>query len=124
MFIGVYLLLTILLIPGTILTLSWSVLFGVRYGAFSTLIGVTLGATAAFLIGRYFVRNWVAKKIESSSKFKAIDAAVDQEGLKIVFLTRRSPVFPSVLLNYAFGVTNGSQDYIVGCAGMIPGTIL
>ncbi|MCY7277876.1 MAG: TVP38/TMEM64 family protein, partial [Phormidesmis sp. CAN_BIN44] len=124
-FIGVYLLLTVLLIPGTILTLSSGVIFGVVYGSLYTFIGATLGATAAFLIGRYFVRDWVAKKIESNSKFKAIDAAVAKEGLKIVLLTRLSPAFPFVLLNYAFGVTKVSlQDYIVGCVGMIPGTIL
>lgn len=124
-FIGVYLLLTVLLVPGTILTLSSGVIFGVVYGALYTFIGATLGATTAFLIGRYFARDWVARKIESNSKFKAIDSAVAKEGLKIVFLTRLSPAFPFVLLNYAFGVTNVSlQDYIVGCAGMIPGTIL
>ncbi|MBC6434858.1 TVP38/TMEM64 family protein [Nostoc sp. HG1] len=124
-FIGVYLLLTVLLIPGTILTLSSGAIFGVVYGSLYTFIGATLGATAAFLIGRYFVRDWVAKKIESNSKFKAIDAAVAKEGLKIVLLTRLSPAFPFVLLNYAFGVTKVSlQDYIVGCVGMIPGTIL
>lgn len=124
-FIGAYLLLTVLLIPGTILTLSSGAIFGVVYGSLYTFIGAILGATAAFLIGRYFVRDWVAKKIESNSKFKAIDAAVAKEGLKIVFLTRLSPAFPFVLLNYAFGVTKVSlQDYIVGCVGMIPGTIL
>lgn len=124
-FIGAYLLLTVLLIPGTILTLSSGVIFGAVYGSLYTFIGATLGATAAFLIGRYFVRDWVAKKIESNSKFKAIDAAVAKEGLKIVLLTRLSPAFPFVLLNYAFGVTKVSlQDYIVGCVGMIPGTIL
>jgi len=124
-FIGVYLLLTVLLIPGTVLTLSSGAIFGVVYGSLYTFIGATLGAIAAFLIGRYFVRDWVAKKIESNSKFKAIDAAVAKEGLKIVLLTRLSPAFPFVLLNYAFGVIKVSlQDYIVGCVGMIPGTIL
>ncbi len=124
-FISAYLLLTVLFIPGTILTLSSGVIFGVVYGSIYTFIGATLGAIAAFLIGRYFVRDWVARKIESNSKFNAIDIAVAKEGLKIVFLTRLSPAFPFVLLNYAFGVTKVSlQDYIVGCVGMIPGTVL
>ncbi len=124
-FVGSYLLLTVLLIPGSALTLGAGVVFGVIWGSLYAFIGATLGAIAAFLIGRYFARDWISKKIEDNSKFKAIDATVAKEGLKIVFLTRLSPVFPFVLLNYAFSVTDVSlRDYILGCAGMIPGTIL
>ncbi|MCY7322876.1 MAG: TVP38/TMEM64 family protein [Phormidesmis sp. CAN_BIN36] len=124
-FVGTYLLLTVLLIPGSALTLGAGVVFGVIWGSLYAFIGATLGATAAFLIGRYFAREWISKKIEGNSKFKAIDATVAKEGLKIVFLTRLSPAFPFVLLNYAFSVTNVSlRDYVLGCAGMIPGTIL
>ncbi len=124
-FIGIYLLLTVCLVPGTILTLGAGVVFGAIWGSLYTFIGATLGATAAFLIGRYLARDWVAKKIEGHSKFKAIATAVAQEGLKIVFLTRLSPVFPFTLLNYAFSVTDVSlRDYVLGCVGMIPGTIL
>lgn len=124
-FVGTYLLLTVLLIPGSALTLGAGVVFGAIWGSLYAFIGATLGATAAFLIGRYFARDWISKKIEGNSKFKAIDAAVAEEGLKIVFLTRLSPAFPFVLLNYAFSITNVSlRDYVLGCAGMIPGTIL
>ena len=124
-FVGIYLALTVCLVPGTILTLGAGVVFGAIWGSLYTFIGATLGATAAFLIGRYLARDWVSKKIEGNSKFKAIATAVAQEGLKIVFLTRLSPVFPFVLLNYAFGVTDVSlRDYVLGCVGMIPGTVL
>ena len=124
-FIGTYLLLTVLLIPGSALTLGAGVVFGATWGSLYAFMGATLGATVAFLMGRYFARDWISKKIEGNAKFEAIDAAVAKEGLKIVFLTRLSPVFPFVLLNYAFSVTNVSlQDYVLGCAGMIPGTIL
>jgi len=66
----------------------------------------------------------VAQKITGNQKFKAIDQAVAREGLKIVLLTRLSPVFPFFLLNYAYGVTGVSlKDYAIASVGMIPGTV-
>ncbi|MEK0188477.1 TVP38/TMEM64 family protein, partial [Microcoleus anatoxicus] len=57
--------------------------------------------------------------------FQALDRAICQEGLKIVFLTRLCPLFPFNLLNYVLGITQVSlKDYILGSFGMIPGTIL
>jgi len=95
-------------------------------GSMMVSIASTLGATCAFLVGRYFVRGWVSKKIEGNVKFKSIDEAVAKEGWKIVGLTRLSPIFPFNLLNYAFGLTKVSlRDYFLASwVGMIPGTIM
>ncbi|GCL37598.1 MULTISPECIES: TVP38/TMEM64 family protein [Sphaerospermopsis] len=124
-FIAIYIMATVAFLPGSILTLGAGVLFDVFWGSVYVFIGATLGATAAFLIGRYLARNWVIKKIANNKKFAAIDNAVGREGLKIVLLTRLSPIFPFNLLNYAFGVTAVSlKDYFLGCVGMIPGTIM
>ena len=124
-FIGIYILATVAFLPAFILTLGAGVLFGVWWGSVYVFIGATFGAIAAFLVGRYLVRDWVAKKIAGNDKFRAIDRAVGKEGLKIVLLTRLSPIFPFNLLNYAFGVTGVSiQDYIIGSIGMIPGTMM
>lgn len=124
-FILLYIIATVAFLPGSILTLGAGVVFGVVLGSLYVFIGATLGATAAFLVGRYLARGWVSKKIEGNSKFKAIDKAVGREGLKIVLLTRLSPVFPFNLLNYAFGITGVSiKDYVIGSVGMIPGTIM
>ncbi len=124
-FIVVYNLATVLLIPGSLLTLGGGALYGVIWGSVYVVIAASLGATVAFLIGRYFARNWVIHKIQGYPKFQAIDQAVAREGLKIVLLTRLSPVFPFNLLNYAFGVTRVSlKDYIIGSIGMIPGTVM
>jgi uncharacterized membrane protein YdjX (TVP38/TMEM64 family) len=89
-------------------------------------VAATLGATVAFLIGRYFARQWVAARLVNYPKFKAVDEAVSQEGWKIVALTRLSPVFPFNLLNYGFGLTKvGVRDYVLATwAGTLPGTIL
>lgn len=124
-FIALYIVTTVAFLPGSIVTLGAGVVFGVVLGSIYVFIGATLGATAAFLIGRYLARNWVYKKIAGNDKFRAIDAAVTKEGFKIVFLTRLSPVFPFILLNYGFGVTGVSlKDYFLGSVGMIPGTIM
>jgi uncharacterized membrane protein YdjX (TVP38/TMEM64 family) len=124
-FIGIYIVAAVAFLPGSILTLGAGVVFGVWLGAIYVFIGATLGATAAFLVGRYFARDWVAKKIADNDKFRAIDRAIGTEGLKIVLLTRLSPVFPFNLLNYALGLTGVSiKDYVIGSVGMIPGTLM
>ncbi|MDD9953491.1 MAG: TVP38/TMEM64 family protein [Candidatus Woesearchaeota archaeon] len=125
-FILIYVLATVCFIPGSILTLGAGVLFGVVHGSFIVIIAATLGATAAFLVGRYLARDWVAKKLEQHKNFKAVDDAVAKEGWKIVGLVRLSPIFPFNLLNYAFGLTKVKlRDYFFASfAGMIPGTVM
>ncbi|WP_245912513.1 TVP38/TMEM64 family protein [Brunnivagina elsteri] len=124
-FIVIYNLATILFIPGSVLTLGGGAIFGVFRGSIYVLIAATIGATFAFLIGRYLSRDRIAGILEKYPKFQAVDRAVGSEGLKIVFLTRLSPLFPFNLLNYAFGITQVSiKDYILGSMGMIPGTVM
>ncbi len=124
-FIVIYMISAVAFLPGSVLTLGAGVVFGVVLGSIYVFIGATIGATLAFLVVRYVARGWVAEKIAGNQKFKAIDEAVGQEGLKIVLLTRVSPIFPFNLLNYAYGVTKVSlKDYVIGSLGMIPGTIM
>lgn len=125
-FIVIYILACVLFIPGAILTLGAGVIFGVIKGSIIVSISATLGATAAFLVGRYLAREWVARKIEGNAKFKSIDEAVAREGWKIVGLTRLSPVFPFVLLNYSYGLTKVSlrDFFFASWVGMIPGTVM
>ena len=125
-FILIYILATVLFIPGSLLTLGAGAIFGVIGGSIWVSIGSTLGATCAFLVGRYLTRDWVAQKIENNEKFKAIDEAVATEGWKIVGLTRLSPIFPFNLLNYAFGITQVSLKnyFLASWIGMMPGTVM
>jgi uncharacterized membrane protein YdjX (TVP38/TMEM64 family) len=125
-FVPSYVAACVLFIPGSILTLSAGFLFGVVRGSIYVSIAATLGATMAFLIGRYAARQWVVERLASYPKFKAVDRAVAHEGWKIVALTRLSPLFPFNLLNYAFGLTNVRvRDYVIASwAGTLPGTIV
>lgn len=124
-FIIIYNLATILFIPGSFLTLGGGALYGVFFGSIYVFIAATLGATLAFLIGRYFARGYISRKIRNNIAFRAIDAAICKEGFKIVFLARLSPIFPFNMLNYVFGITRVAlKDYILGSIGMIPSTIM
>lgn len=125
-FAALYVVACVLLLPGSILTLGAGAIYGVVQGSILVSIASTLGATAAFLVGRYLARDWIAQKIERNEKFKAVDDAVAREGWKIVGLTRLSPVFPFNFLNYAYGVTQVSlRDYFFASwIGMMPATIV
>jgi uncharacterized membrane protein YdjX (TVP38/TMEM64 family) len=125
-FVGIYIVATVLFIPGSVLTLGAGAVFGVALGSVCVSIAATLGATAAFLVGRYLARDAIARKIEKNEKFAAIDRAVADEGWKIVLLTRLSPVFPFTLLNYGFGITRVKLSHYVLASwiGMIPGTVM
>lgn len=125
-FIALYVGACVAFVPGSILTIGAGVVFGLVRGSIYVSIAATLGATSAFLIGRYLARDWVAAMIAANPRFRAIDEAVGREGWKIVGLSRLSPVFPFNLLNYAFGLTRVRlRDYFLASwLGMIPGTVM
>ncbi|VEP11297.1 conserved membrane hypothetical protein [Hyella patelloides LEGE 07179] len=124
-FMVIYIIATVAFLPGSVLTLAGGAIFGLFWGSIYVFFGATIGATCAFIVGRYFARGWISQKIAGNEKFAAIDKAVGNEGLKIVFLTRLSPIFPFNLLNYGMGVTGVSlKDYVIASVGMIPGTIM
>lgn len=124
-FILLYIVITVALLPASVVTLGAGVVFGIVKGSLLVFVGAMLGATAAFLVGRYLARGWVANRIANRPKFQAIDTAIGREGRKVIFLLRLSPVFPFNLLNYGLGLSRVSlQDYVLGTLGILPGTIL
>jgi uncharacterized membrane protein YdjX (TVP38/TMEM64 family) len=125
-FVAAYTLAAVLAVPGTILTLCAGFVFGVPFGVVLVSAGSVLGAAAAFLLGRFVTRAWVAKRIADSPRWRALDAAARHDGFTIVLLARLSPLFPYNLLNYAFGLTAVQlRDYVFGSwVGMLPATVL
>jgi uncharacterized membrane protein YdjX (TVP38/TMEM64 family) len=121
-----YALATVLLLPGSVLTLGAGAALGITRGFLSVWVGATLGAALAFLVSRHGARRrvelWAAKK----PRFAAVDRAVGREGWKIVLLTRLSPVFPFIFLNYAYGLTPVRfwPYFLASLLGMIPGTLM
>lgn len=125
-FIGVYVAATVLALPASILTLASGFVFGLPLGVVLTSAGSTLGACAAFIVGRYLARDWVAHRIASHRRFEALDLATRHEGFTIVFLSRLSPLFPFNLLNYGLALTSVRfRDYaLASWIGMLPVTLL
>lgn len=116
----------VLFFPGAPLTLLAGATLGVYYGTITSLIGNTLGATAAFLISRYFLRDYVSNTLyKKYPKIKDYEGRFFSNGLFTVICLRLIPLFPFNALNYILGVTRVStKDYLIGTAiGIIPGTI-
>lgn len=124
-FITSYALACVAFVPASLLTLAAGALFGIVKGTFYVLAGATLGSLGAFLIARYVARDWVAQRIARDARFAAIDAAIAEQGRRVVFLLRLSPVIPFNVLNYALGLTQVRVvDFLIASLGMIPGTLL
>jgi pyruvate/2-oxoglutarate dehydrogenase complex dihydrolipoamide dehydrogenase (E3) component/uncharacterized membrane protein YdjX (TVP38/TMEM64 family) len=121
-----YVLCTVLFIPGSAITIGSGTLFGLKTGFLVVLVGANLGALCSFLLARTFLRDKVARWADANPKFASLDRAIGRQGFKMVLLTRLSPVFPFVLLNYFLGLTavrTGSYA-LANLLGMLPATFL
>jgi uncharacterized membrane protein YdjX (TVP38/TMEM64 family) len=116
----------VLLIPGSVLTLGTGFLLGAGWGLAVVSIGSTLGAAAAFFVGRWLGRDWVLERIGGHHRLGGVDGAIVREGFKVVLLLRLSPLIPYNALNYALSLTGiGLREYVIGSwLGMLPGTVL
>jgi pyruvate/2-oxoglutarate dehydrogenase complex dihydrolipoamide dehydrogenase (E3) component/uncharacterized membrane protein YdjX (TVP38/TMEM64 family) len=122
----VYVLCTVLLVPGSAITVGSGTLFGLKTGFVVVVLGANLGALCAFFLARTFLREKVASWAEANPKFRALDRAIGRQGFKMVLLTRLSPVFPFVLLNYFLGLTavRAGSYALANLFGMLPATFL
>jgi len=125
-YLATYIIATVLVVPVSILTLAAGYLFGLPLGVVLASVGTALGASGALLVGRFFVREWIEKRIADLPRFQALDQATRHEGFLIVFLSRLSPLFPFNLINYGLALTSVRfRDYFVASwLGMLPITIL
>jgi uncharacterized membrane protein YdjX (TVP38/TMEM64 family) len=125
-FIGVYAVATVLLAPGSILTIGAGFAFGLWKGFLSVSAGSTLGAALAFLVARFIARSRVEAIAKGNDKFQRIDNAIGKQGAKLIFLLRLSPVIPFNISNYFYGLTSVKfWPYVLASwIGMIPGTFL
>lgn len=121
-----YIILTILLVPGSALTLGAGALFGLWWGALTVITGANLAALCSFLLARTFLRARVEQWAQGRPRFAALDRAIGRAGFKMVLLLRLSPVFPFTLLNYLLGLTTvRTGAYVLAnLLGMLPGTFL
>jgi len=125
-FIGTYALATVLLAPGSILTIGAGFAFGLWKGFLAVSVGSTLGAALAFLVARFIARDKIEAIAQRNEKFRNIDEAIGKQGVKLIFLLRLSPVIPFNLSNYLYGLSAVKfWPYVLASwIGMIPGTFL
>lgn len=124
-YVVVYTICCVFLVPALALTLGAGATFGFAGGAIVNLIGATLGATAAFLLSRTVLRERVQRWTASSAKFTELDRAITHEGTKIMWLVRLSGFPPFTWINYALGLTGVSfRSYLwTTIVGIIPGAL-
>ena len=66
-----------------------------------------------------------SKKVSNFPKIQIMEKAVRREGLKVILLTRLSPLFPFGLLNFAYGLSEvKATNFTLGMLGVLPGTFL
>jgi uncharacterized membrane protein YdjX (TVP38/TMEM64 family) len=125
-FILVYAAATVLMAPGSILTIGAGFAFGLWKGFLAVSAGATLGASLAFLVARFIARDKIEAIAQRNEKFRSIDSAIGKQGAKLIFLLRLSPVIPFNLSNYFYGLTAVRfWPYVLASwIGMIPGTFL
>jgi uncharacterized membrane protein YdjX (TVP38/TMEM64 family) len=124
-FILGYVMAVVAFVPGSVMTLAGGAIFGLLLGVIYVFIAALIGSAIAFLIARYLARDAIERRLASNPRFAAIDRAVGEQGRKIVFLLRLSPLFPFSLMNYGLGLTRVSfADYMSAAPAMLLGTTL
>lgn len=124
-FIIIYVISTVLFLPGLPITIVGALAFGAVRGTIFSSIGSVIGATAAFLIARYAARGIVEKWIKGKEQFEKIDKGVEKHGWRMLMITRLVPLFPFNLQNFAYGLTkiNLRTYVLVSWISMLPATI-
>ncbi|KAL2458607.1 SNARE associated Golgi protein family [Forsythia ovata] len=120
-----YIPLTVVAVPASVLTLGGGYLFGLPVGFVADSIGATIGAGAAFLLGRTIGRSFVISKLKDYPQFHAVAIAIRRSGFKIVLLLRLVPLLPFNMLNYLLSVTPVSIGHymLASWLGMMPITL-
>lgn len=122
-FIGIYAVATVAFLPGTPLSLLAGLVFGPVMGTLWIVVGATVGATLAFLIGRYAARGLVEGWTTKDERIRKLDEGVEKQGWRMLLITRLVPLFPFNLQNYAYGLTKVGLVTYVGLTAVciIPG---
>ncbi len=120
-----YVAVTGLSLPGaTVMTLAGGAIFGLLWGAVLVSFASTAGATLAFFVSRFVLRDWVEQRF--GERLRAINAGIEREGGFYLFTLRLVPVFPFFVINLAMGLTaiRTRTFYWVSQVGMLLGTIV
>lgn len=124
-FFIIYIVSTAVSIPGaSLLTLAGGAVFGLFWGVVLVSFASTIGASLAFLLSRYVLKEAVQEKF--SDKLLEINRGIEKEGALYLFTLRLIVVFPFWLINLLMGLTpiKLGTYFWVSQLGMFPATIL
>lgn len=122
-FAVIYIVMAALSFPGaTVMTLAGGAIFGVWIGVPVVLVSATIGATLAFWIARYILRDAVQRRF--GDRLETINKGLEQDGVFYLFSLRLAPVFPFFLINLLMGLTaiRSTTYFWVSFIGMFAGT--
>lgn len=121
-FMAIYIIQTGLALPGaTILSLAAGAVFGPWLGTLYAVTAASIGATVAFLMTRYLLRDAVINRF--GDKLETINTELEHRGLNYLLFLRLIPAFPFFLINLAAGLTRlPLRTFVLGTfLGIIPG---
>ncbi|WP_078483840.1 FAD-dependent oxidoreductase [Solemya pervernicosa gill symbiont] len=124
-YMAIYIAATALSLPGaTIMTLAGAAVFGLAVGTVVVSFASTIGATLAFLVARFLLRDAVQSRF--ADKLGPINAGVEKDGVLYLFTLRLIPIFPFFMINLLMGLTpiKTWKYFLVSQVGMLPGTIV
>ena len=124
-YFALYVAVTALSLPGAaLMTLAGGAIFGLWWGTLIVSFASSIGATLAFLVARFLLRDWVSSRF--GQRLAAIDAGVRREGAFYLFTLRLVPAFPFFLVNLLLGLTamKARTFYWVSQVGMLAGTVV
>ena len=125
LFFVLYILITGLSLPGAaIITLVAGAIFGLVIGSILVSFASSIGATCAFLVSRYVLRDSIQSRY--GDKLRAINEGVEKDGALYLFTLRLVPLFPFFVINLLMGLTpiSTKKFYIVSQIGMLAGTVV
>ena len=120
-----YIAVTGLSLPGAaIMTLAGGAVFGLLMGVLLVSFASTIGATLAFLISRFLLREALQKKF--AERLHVINHGIEKDGAFYLFTLRLVPVFPFFIVNLVMGLTpiKTLTFFVVSQLGMLAGTIV
>ncbi len=124
-FMVVYVAVTALSLPGaTIMTLAGGAFFGNLYGLAAVSVASTLGASLAFLVARFLLRDTLKSRYRET--VARMDKGIEKDGAFYLATLRLVPVFPFFLINLTMGLTSMKLlTYMaVSWVAMLPGTFV
>jgi uncharacterized membrane protein YdjX (TVP38/TMEM64 family) len=124
-FFVLYVLVTALSIPGAaIMTLAAGAVFGLVVGLVLVSFASSIGATLAFLLSRFLLRDYVEQKFQGASE--KVNRGIEDEGAYYLFTLRLVPLFPFFVINLVMGLTRLKSwtFYWVSQLGMLGGTVV